>query len=206
MGGVVNPFYIIMIYLTIAILFTANILLPINCKNRNDITEIQLTHIGQFGVMRKAREGVPAHFHTGIDIKRPGPNYNNEPIFPIAEGKIISKRTDGPYAQLIVEHNLKGLQFWTLYEHIAEIQVNVGDFVDPQKPIARFMNREELNRYGWQFDHLHFEMLKIQPQKLQPTPRHPDRYYGSYSLICYTPDDLERFYYDPEIFFYDCLH
>jgi hypothetical protein len=186
-----------MIPLSIAILLTINILLPINCGNRNDISEIQLTHIGQFGVMRKAREGVPAHFHTGIDIKRPGGNYNNEPIFPIAEGKIISKRTDGPYAQIIIEHDLKGLQFWSLYEHIAGIMGNVGDFVDPQKPIASFMSRDELDRYGWQFDHFHLEVIRIKPLPINPDPKNPERFFNSYSLICYTPDDLEKYYFDP---------
>jgi hypothetical protein len=63
------------------------------------------------------------------------------------------------------------------------------------------MNRDELNRFGWQFDHLHIEILKVKPQKLQPTPLHPDRYYSSYSLICYTPDDLEKYFYDPLKFF-----
>lgn len=186
-----------MISLSIAILLTIKILLPINCGIRNDISEIQLTHIGQFGVMRKAREGVPAHFHTGIDIKRPSDNYNNEPIFPIAEGKIISRRTDGPYSQIIIEHNLEGLHFWSLYEHISGISVKVGDFVTPKKPVARFMNREELDKYGWQFDHFHLEVIKVKPMPIKPEPKNPERYYNSYSLICYTPNDLEKYYFDP---------
>ncbi len=80
--------------------------LPINNKNRKLFSEIQLTEIGKFGLIRKARKTVPSHIHTGIDIKRPNKNYINEPVFAISQGEVISKRTDGPYAQLIIEHEI----------------------------------------------------------------------------------------------------
>lgn len=172
-------------------------LLPINSANRSNIATIKLTDIGQFGVLRKAREGVPAHYHTGIDIKRPGSNFHNEPIFPITEGTVISKRTDGPYAQIIVEHSTSELIFWSLYEHVAGISVEVGQLVSPHRPMARFMNKDELNRYGWQFNHFHLEILKIKPIPLEPDAKHPDRFYGSYSLVCYTSQDLKKYYYNP---------
>jgi hypothetical protein len=187
--------------LLIFLLFTftsySQISLPIAVTDRHDISYIKLTEIGQFGLLRKARKAVPAHYHTGIDIKRPGNNYINEPIFPIAEGIIISKRIDGPYAQLIIEHKFKGRQFWSVYEHIAEIRVSVNNFVEPNTPIARFMNKDELNKFGWQFDHLHLEILKMKPMALKPDKNHPQRYYNSYSLICYEPADLQRYFYNP---------
>ena len=165
-----------------------------------NISPAQLTKIGQFGLMRKARENIPEHHHTGIDFKRRGNNYNHEPIFPIAEGRIISKRTDGPFANLIIEHIINDIQVWSLYEHIAGIKVNVGDWVESSTPIARFMNREELNKYGWQFDHFHLEILKVKPQPLRPTDKYPERLYNAYSLICYSEDELNRYYHDPILF------
>jgi hypothetical protein len=182
---------------TFLILFQEPILVPVNIKDRKDISKIQLTPIGTFGLVRKERKTVPSHLHTGIDIKRPTANYNNEPVFPLSEGKVISKRTDGPYAQVIIEHELNGRKFWTIYEHIAGIKVNVNDIVDPEKAIARFMNKAELNQYGWQFDHFHLEILKIKPMKLIPVKSHPDRFYNSYSLICFKKEDLDKYYYDP---------
>lgn len=190
-----------MICSLLASMLMIHILLPINCVDRFNLSEVQLTEIGTFGIARKAREGVPKHFHTGIDIKRPGSNYQFEPIFPIAEGIVISKRTDGPYAQLIVKHNLNGLQFWTLYEHIAGIMVSVGDDVSPHQPMARFMNTNELNRYGWQFNHFHLEVLKTRPIPLAPDSNHPERFFSSYSLICYSIEDLKKYYFDPMEFF-----
>lgn len=180
--------------------FYGQLFIPIKSENRKDIANVQITQIGQFGLMRKARPNIPAHYHTGIDIKRPGKNYIDEPIYAIAEGKVISKRTDGAYANLIIEHNLNGLRFWSIYEHISGIKVNVNDHITPHKPIARFMNTEELNKYGWQFDHFHLEILKIKPITLKPDKRHPERFFNSYTLICYTPYELNKKYYNPIIF------
>ena len=45
--------------------------LPIDTVNRKLTDTLQLTDIGEFGLLRKERQGIPAHYHTGIDIKRP---------------------------------------------------------------------------------------------------------------------------------------
>jgi hypothetical protein len=76
----------------------------------------------------------------------------------------------------------------------------VGDIVSPHEPIARFMNRQELDRYGWQFDHVHFEVLKVCPRPLKPTNKTPLRFFNTYSLECHTESDLEKYYYDPIAF------
>jgi len=170
--------------------------LPIDTSDRRCVNSLELTKIGEFGLLRKERPGVPAHYHTGIDIIRPTGNYQDEPIYPIYKGVVISKRQDGPYAQLIIEHENKD-RFWTVYEHIAGIKVGLNDSVDPESPIARFMNKNELDRYGWQFDHFHFEVLKVQPVKLEQDNSKPERLFASYTLVCYTKQDLEKYFYDP---------
>ncbi len=160
--------------------------------------EIRLTRIGNFGINRKARPGIPAHLHTGIDILPPNKNYySNEPIFPIAKGIVISKRTDGPYAQLIIEHDQSDRVFWTVYEHIAEIQVELFQPVDTNTPIARFFMANELDKIGWQFNHFHFEILKKQPIKIEIEAGKPERLFNSFSLICYTKESLHSHFYDP---------
>jgi murein DD-endopeptidase MepM/ murein hydrolase activator NlpD len=177
---------------------TNNFLLPFLTKDRTSIESAHLTQIGAFGIVRKPRPGIPAHLHTGIDIQRPGENYIDEPIFSIMTGKVISMRDDGPYAQIIIEHEIKNREkFWTVYEHVSGIRVTVGDSVTPIEPIARFMNKEELDRHGWQFDHLHFEILKVKPYPVMPTEDTPYRYFRSYNLECYTQTDLKNYYFDP---------
>ena len=108
---------------TVTLFFDLNaqVFLPIQAENRHSTKGLTLTSIGQFGLRRKARPNIPSHLHTGIDIKRPHQNYLDEPIYPIAAGKVISKRIDGPYAQLIIEHELNRRKVWSLYEHIAGI-------------------------------------------------------------------------------------
>jgi Peptidase family M23 len=177
--------------------FQGPVLLPVNSNNRKDVSKIRLTEIGKYGLLRKARKNVPAHLHTGIDIKRPHANYDNEPVFPMAEGRVISIRRDGAYAQVIIAHSFKNEKYWTLYEHVSGIKVHVNDVVGPMRPIAVFMNKKELDTYGWQFDHFHFEILKMKPLTLKPDKNHPERFYLSYSLVCFETKDLEKYYYDP---------
>lgn len=178
----------------------SQVFLPIELTDRKDLSKIKLSAIGDFGLIRKARSKIPAHYHTGIDIKRPNNNYSNEPIFPIAKGKVISKRNDGPYANIIIEHELENIRFWTLYEHISGIKVKVNDCVSPNIPIARFMNKEELNKNGWQFDHFHLEILKVKPLPLKPIAGYPERFFKSYSLVCFSIEDLNKYYFNPMAF------
>lgn len=186
----------------ILILFSSNkdLSLPIDTVDRKDVQTVALTGIGEFGIVRKARPTVPQHLHTGIDIKRPSKNYINEYIYPIAEGTIISKRSDGPYAQLIIEHENKDGMFWTVYEHIAGIEVELYQPVDPQTPIARFFNLRELDTHGWQFDHFHFEVLKKRPISIRPTRLNPERHFASYTLSCFTTVQLRQCFFDPLAF------
>ena len=184
-------------FLSAVYAFASDLSLPILILDESSFDNIRLTEIGQFGVWRKDRPGVPGHFHAGIDITRPSENYYDEPVLSISKGIVISKRDDGPYAQLIIEHRINDKKFWTVYEHIAGIQVSVNDTVEAGVPIARFMNRDELNQHGWQFDHFHFEVLKIKPVEMARDPGKPERHYRSYSLQCFTREDLNRYFYNP---------
>lgn len=173
-------------------------LAPVALPDRSSWDGVWLTSNGYFGLIRKARPTVPAHLHTAIDIGRPSGNYDHEPVYPAAAGRAISIRSDGPFAFIILEHRLdSGDTVWTVYEHIAGIGVALGDRVPPDRPIARFMNTAELERYGRQFDHLHFEVLKVRPRPLRPLPNMPFRLFSAYTLECYTAEDLMTYYHDP---------
>jgi Peptidase family M23 len=177
--------------------------LPVLVKDRHNCDLISLTRIGHFGEKRKERTSVPAHLHTGIDIVRPSGNYESEPVFSIYPGKVISLRNDGPFAQIIIEHSFgNGNKLWSVYEHIAGIAVKIGEQVDSEKAIARFMNKNELNKFGWQFDHVHFEILKVAPQKVKFSPTLPNRFFSTYNIECYTQETLRKYYFDPFEFFH----
>jgi hypothetical protein len=197
----IRIFHFFVFILTFSV-YSQPCLVPIAAPDRSVTDNLQLTQIGAFAAHRPKRPGIPAHRHTGIDIKRPSMNYFDEPIFPIATGRVISVRRDGPFAQIIVEHEFPDVgRIWSVYEHIAGISCAPGDTVDPFIPIARFMNRPELDQYGFQFDHLHLEILKQPPRPTLPSPQLPDRFFSSYNLICYTEDVLTFYYIDPLQFF-----
>jgi murein DD-endopeptidase MepM/ murein hydrolase activator NlpD len=175
--------------------------LPIACSDRQSWQDIRLTAIGEFGVRRKKRKTAPAHLHTGVDLKRPdSTDYRSAPILAAAAGVVVSARDEGPYSQVIIEHRDGGQQVWTAYEHVAGIRVSPGDSVTPGTAIARFMTRKELNRHGWQFDHVHFEVLKQPPPSVQPTAAQPGCRYRTYNLACRTAADLNFYYHSPREF------
>jgi hypothetical protein len=68
-------------------------LLPIAAADRKTWHGVKLTRIGLFGLERKARPGIPAHLHTGTDIKRPKDNYNS--IFGISVAKTLGRLPAG---------------------------------------------------------------------------------------------------------------
>lgn len=177
-------------------------LIPAALDDRLSLQDLHLTAIGTFGLLRKARPKIPAHLHTGIDIERPRNNYRDEPIYAASQGRVISLRDDGPYAQVIIEHddNLAG-KIWTVYEHLAGITVHHNQIVNVHTPIGRFMSKDELTKYGWQFDHLHFEVMKKKPKPLKPNKKNPYRFFQTYWLNCYTRSDLFEHYYHPMEFF-----
>lgn len=200
MGRFFWPMNFLLVYLYL--LFSASpILLPVSNGNRSVFHTSELTAIGHYGLVRKERvkAQVKAHLHTGIDLKRPSKNYTDEPVFPVADGIVISVRCDGPFAEIIMEHHGASGTYWSLYDHIAGIKVVPGDKVFALKPFARFMDRKELNRFGWQFDHVHLELLKSPPRKVKPDKSLPQRHFVGYTLECYSIKELEKYYWNPEI-------
>lgn len=172
--------------------------LPIAVEDRQSLKEVRITRIGDFGRPRKARPEARAHLHAGLDFMRPGGYDREAGIFPIGPGTVISMRDDGPFAQIIVAHGGKEKDGpWSVYEHVAGITVRPGDIVTPRLPMARFMTGAELDRYGWQFDHLHLEVLRRAPKPVRPTERNPHRRFLSPNLDCLDKAELARGYFDP---------
>lgn len=192
----------IMILITFALIHgfsetDSNWVMPASFSNRSSLAELKLTSIGAFGIIRKARPQIPAHYHTGIDIVRPTKNYIDEKIYPVCKGVVISIRDDGPYAQIIIQHVRNADTIWTVYEHVAGISCSINSFVEPNVPIARFFTKSELDKFGWQFDHFHFEVMKKAPIKIKPTKALPWRHYKTHGLNCYTQGQLIEHYYNP---------
>lgn len=75
--------------------------------------------------------------------------------------------------------------------------VELDQRIGPDQPIARFYFRDELDEYGWQFDHFHFEILKKAPIGINPSITLTDRHFVAHTLECKTPEQLNKHYYHP---------
>lgn len=159
--------------------------------------KLTLTGIGEFGMWRKDRPGIPGHFHAGIDLARPVPDHEEVLIYPVAKGILISIRQKGPWSQVIIEHGKGRTVWWSVYEHFIPDTGKPGDPVHPDQPIGRLMTLSELNRYGWQFNHLHLELMKILPVPLKPTKEEPDRRFITHGLACFNREKLRKTYWNP---------
>jgi hypothetical protein len=62
------------------------------------------------------------------------------------------------------------------------------------------MNRRELNRYGWQFDHVHLEVMKAPPLPRQTDAGLPYCRYKTHGLACRSRQELLSRYQDPLAF------
>jgi len=173
-------------------------MLPVDVPDRRDLESVQTTAIGDFGHLRDARPGVPAHHHAGCDIARIGSVDEDAPVFAASCGRVVSIRGDGPFAQIIIYHPEDSV--WTVYEHVAGILAHLGQTVTAATPLARIMNRRELNRYGWHFNHLHFEVMRCEPMAMNPTSESPERRYRTYGTECRTLEELNARYWDPLLY------
>ena len=115
-------------------------------------------------------------------------------VLAASAGKVVSIYAQEPHRAIMIEHFLPEKKVYTVYAHITNIQVEIGDKVDINSYIANLMNAEQLDRYGWEFNHLHFEILKT-------TRLGEDGKLLSYSTRCKTKKEIYRRYYDPILFF-----
>jgi hypothetical protein len=176
-------------------------LLPIDAPDRGSFAGVRFTPIGAFGEPRVARAAAPAHLHAGLDFARPGKRDRESPVYPIARGEVISVRDDGPFGQIILAHpDAHRARLWSVYEHVGGLRVGLGDTASPERPMARFLDREALERHGRHFDHLHLEILRVAPRPLKPAPRTPFRRFGTYALECAAAEELMEKYQDPRRF------
>ncbi|HEX2955571.1 MAG TPA: M23 family metallopeptidase [Chitinispirillaceae bacterium] len=179
----------ILLQLLITIPLYAQWYIPANYRGISDPYKIHLTKIGAFGLLRKARPTVPAHYHTGIDIVRPDSQFQKQPIFPAKEGEVVSVLDNGPYSQIIIKHSDMNRNFWTVYEHL-HVSVKKIKHVTQFDTIGYFFSKDELNRYGWQFNHFHFEILKLEPPKFKSGEINSLRYYKTFGILCFSRDEL----------------
>ncbi len=163
---------------------------PFSESNRQSFPLIKKRIVGVYGEFRRSYK--PGHHHAGLDLW----GAFNETVYAIGYGWVVRVFRGFPNRSVVVEHHLQdGRVLYSMYVHIEDIKVEVGDWVDERTPLARVFNREELERANFNTpNHLHLEIRK----SLSDSGR------ASYASMSMTV--LNRFCLDPLQFFKSIFH
>ena len=169
--------------------------LPLKTADRQDWSTVFFEHDAFFKTMRSPFGNVKLHYHTGVDVQQNGgAGYSDRsgmPVFAIATGKVVAIEDPIPQRRITIEHKLPdGTVVWSVYCHIADEQISVNQIVDTETVIARRMNGPELDQFGWEYNHVHLEILK----KL---PAYVTDYNHRKTFTCYTEMEVDEYFYDP---------
>lgn len=158
---------------------------PFNDSNRKSLASIKQRLVGTYGEFRKSYK--PGHLHAGIDLE----GCFGEPIYAIGRGQVHLIFRDFPHQTVIVKHQLlDGHLLFSVYTHVEEVMVEIGDWVDEGSSLARLFNADELERANFGTpNHLHLEIRKSIADK------------GRASYASMTVDELNTFCMDPMAFF-----
>ncbi|MCU0645737.1 MAG: M23 family metallopeptidase [bacterium] len=168
--------------------------LPIQTNDRQNWSTVLKDPDAHFKALRAEFGPVKLHYHTGVDIRNKSYDIPGEPVYPIAAGKVIAIEDSPPQRRIVVEHLLPNREkIWSVYIHIIDEQVNVGDAIDTETVMARLMNIAELEIYGQDYHHVHLEIMK----KLPP---YAAEFYQQKTFTCFTKHEVDEYYFDPELF------
>jgi murein DD-endopeptidase MepM/ murein hydrolase activator NlpD len=158
---------------------------PFNDANRESFQAIQRRVAGSYGEYRTSYK--PGHLHAGIDLE----GSFRETIYAVGKGQVHLIFREFPHQSVIVRHQPKEDHlFYSVYTHVEQVKVNVGDWVDEKTPLARLFAQDELERANFGTpNHLHFEIRK----SLEDDGR------ASYASM--TRQELDTFCRDPLEFF-----
>ena len=168
--------------------------LPLNTNDRKDWSTVFLEPDAHFKALRAPFDSVKLHYHTGIDLVNKTTESPGEPVYAIAAGRVIAIEDPPPQRRITIEHRLpNGEKVWSVYIHIIDEKVKVGDTVNSETVIAQLMNATELEYFGWDYNHVHLEIMK----KLPPNVA---KFYQRKTFSCYTIAEVDKYFYDPEEF------
>jgi murein DD-endopeptidase MepM/ murein hydrolase activator NlpD len=158
---------------------------PFNDADRASISSVQNRLIGRYGEYRRSYK--PGHLHAGVDLK----GSYRETVFAIGPGQVYQIFREFPHKSVIVKHTLQEDEvLYSVYTHVEDIEVDVGDWVDQQTPLARLFNQYELEQADFGTpNHLHLEIRTDMTDA------------GQASYASMTKDELDKFCMDPMDFF-----
>lgn len=158
---------------------------PYNEPDRKSFSTLQNRVIAVYGEFRRSYRA--GHHHAGLDLE----GRFNETVYAIGRGRIYRIFRTSPHKTIIIKHYLPKRKFlYSVYTHVEDIKVNVGDWVDEKTALARLFSQDELKSADFGTpNHLHLEIRKS----------FADRGRASYASM--SMEELNRFCIDPQKFF-----
>jgi murein DD-endopeptidase MepM/ murein hydrolase activator NlpD len=124
------------------------------------------TVTSDFGIRRHPITG-QMHFHTGVDLLS---QTGDEKVHPVKPGVVVIAQFQTQYGNMVVVRHTNGVE--SLYGHLADIQVKVGDKVTTSTVLGDIGNTGSLSTGK----HLHLEILiggyPVNPQKVIRTAQY----------------------------------
>jgi murein DD-endopeptidase MepM/ murein hydrolase activator NlpD len=137
----------------------------------------------EYGEYRSSN--VKGHKHAGIDLR----GKLNEKIYPIGAGQVYDIIWTFPNLAIAIIHPLSNDEYiYSLYVHIEDIQVKIGDWVDENTVIARLFDSDEFKKSDFKTVHLHLEIRKSMDDK------------GRASISSMNINDLNKYCVNPKEF------
>lgn len=158
---------------------------PLPETDRTDFSLLKKRLIGAYGDYRASY--MPGHLHAGIDLE----GDFEEKVFSIGRGEITHIFENFPHKTIAIKHLLPGGgSIVSVYTHVEDIRVEVGDQVTEETHLARLFTKEELEeaQFGTP-NHLHLEIRKT----------YRDNGRASYTIK--NREDLDIYCFDPLDFF-----
>jgi murein DD-endopeptidase MepM/ murein hydrolase activator NlpD len=153
--------------------------------DRNKYSTLMRRLISRYGDYRSSpRRG---HRHAGIDLR----GDFNELVYPVGVGQVVDIFRSFPHKTIVIKHYLDGNHFrYSVYTHVEDIRVKVGDWVNENTALARLFDEDELiaSDFGT-LNHVHLEIRKSINDN------------GRASWTSMNMPDLNKFCVDPLEFF-----
>ena len=152
---------------------------PLAVADRRRFRDVQV--IGRFSDYRSS--AFVGHLHAGVDLIPKGSSVGQSfPVLAAGYGQVCAVILERPHKTVIVKHKTGDGARFTVYKHLSQVAVEVGDLV---LPVTYLGLTEPAGPHSAVYSHLHFEIRKTLN----------DGGFASYSVYHLT--DLRRLSIDP---------
>jgi murein DD-endopeptidase MepM/ murein hydrolase activator NlpD len=127
--------------------------------------------------------------YTGIGLQ----GEFGETVYAIGKGEIVRITGEAPHTEVVIAHTLsRRSTVFSVYAHVDDVRVQVGELVTENTPIASLLTREEYDKSGLTEQHLHLEVRQTLDAYRSRSPHY---------LKYQSPEILESGFVNPLVFY-----